>query len=318
MESTSTTNLFVLCLVGLFVWDKYNKGSEKAILDNKDIQELAKDWGLWKTKGNDSLKSLWEGDLCKQTDASLLGSKWLVCKFQTGGSHYNYISPFKVEEVSLFPHIVIFHDFLSVDEVRRIQELSIPHLRPAGVGSGEDSKLDKGIRDAKHAWLSPNIDPVIKKLELRTKDATGLSMMASEQLQVGRYGIGGHYKPHFDHDTSGKEVHEHGNRAATILMYMEPVKEGGATVFTKLRKAIQPTARSAVFWYNLLPNGRSNYLTEHAACPVGWGDKWVINYWVREKANDPVKKMTFHNKAPRLVIDKQRSTLPRRKKVERR
>ena len=37
----SSANLLVLVLVFLFVWDKYNKGSEKAILENKDIKDLA-------------------------------------------------------------------------------------------------------------------------------------------------------------------------------------------------------------------------------------------------------------------------------------
>ena len=89
-----------------------------------------------------------------------------------------------------------------------------------------------------------------------------------------------------------------GNRIATILIYMEPVAEGGSTVFTRLNLAIRPLARSAVFWYNLKRNGRGNPLTEHAACPVNWGDKWVINYWVREMGEDQDRKMTVVNRVP--------------------
>lgn len=31
---------------------------------------------------------------------------------------------------------------------------------------------------------------------------------------------------------------------------------------------------SAVFWYNLHPNGDGDYRTRHAACPVLLGNKW--------------------------------------------
>ena len=81
-----------------------------------------------------------------------------------------------------------------------------------------------------------NIHPWV---EHRTHLAMGLNMMASEPLQVGRYGIGGHYKPHFDNDHTGTDDnhqgyyshvnHSHlinmlsGNRVATILIYLEPV-----------------------------------------------------------------------------------------------
>ena len=71
-------------------------------------------------------------------------------------------------------------------------------------------KSYKGVRDAKHAWLYPD-DPLVRKVEQRTHLATGLNMMASEPLQVGRYGIGGHYKPHFDHDHTGTDDNSQGN-----------------------------------------------------------------------------------------------------------
>ena len=212
----SSANVFVICLVGLFVWDKYNKGSEKAILENKDIQELADNWGLWKTKGEESLKSLWNGDLC-QKEPNLAKNNNLRCWWYTGGSYFLLLGPLKKEDVSIGPKIVIFHDFISEGEVARIQELSIPKLHAAGVGHGDSSRVDKGVRDAKHAWLYPD-DPLVKKVEYRTHLATGLNMITSEPLQVGRYGIGGHYKPHLDHDHTGTEENIQGKIGCSYII----------------------------------------------------------------------------------------------------
>ena len=199
-----SSNAVVLFLIALFVWDKYNKGSEKAILVNQDLMELVKDidqWRVWQTKGDDVLSSLWEGDLCTKEPEPSTDSR-LKCWWHTGTSFYLIIGPIKKEVVSLSPRIVIFHDFVSKQEVETIKTLAIPKLHRAGVGVGEDARVDKGVRDAKHAWLGAEQHPALRRLEQRTGEATGLNMVASEQLQVGRYGMGGHYKPHFDHDTS--------------------------------------------------------------------------------------------------------------------
>ena len=196
-----SSNAVVLFLIALFVWDKYNKGSEKANLVNQDLTDLVKDWRVWQTKGDTVLSSLWDGDLCKKEPQPLTDSR-LKCWWHTGTSFYLIIGPIKKEVVSLSPRIVIFHDFVSKQEVETIKLLAIPKLHRAGVGLGEDARVDKGVRDAKHAWLGAEQHPDLRRLEKRTGEATGLNMVASEQLQVGRYGMGGHYKPHFDHDTS--------------------------------------------------------------------------------------------------------------------
>ncbi len=46
----------------------------------------------------------------------------------------------------------------------------------------------------------------------------------------------------------------------------------GITVF--------PEKGSAVWWYNLRRSDRPDYFTQHAACPVLLGHKWIGNKWV--------------------------------------
>lgn len=51
---------------------------------------------------------------------------------------------------------------------------------------------------------------------------TGLSMDTSEQFQVQNYGVGGHFKPHWDIIIRGAPcngVCDNGNRMATVLFY---------------------------------------------------------------------------------------------------
>ena len=38
--------------------------------------------------------------------------------------------------------------------------------------------------------------------------------------------------------------------------------------------------------------------TLHAACPIPWGEKWVINYWVGERGQDGAGNITALNLAP--------------------
>jgi hypothetical protein len=39
--------------------------------------------------------------------------------------------------------------------------------------------------------------------------------------------------------------------------------------------------------YNILPDGRGDWWTEHAGCPIVKGRKWITNSWIHERSNEP-------------------------------
>ena len=69
-----------------------------------------------------------------------------------------------------------------------------------------------------------------------------------------------------------------GNRIATFLLYLSDVEPGagGGTVFTRANTVIPVMPYSAVFWYNLLPDGKPDVNTQHGGCPVysDASEKW--------------------------------------------
>ena len=48
-----------------------------------------------------------------------------------------------------------------------------------------------------------------------------------------------------------------GDRIATWMFYLNAVAAGGSTVFPRLGAGTRPVAGSAVFWYNVHPDGQS-------------------------------------------------------------
>ena len=86
------------------------------------------------------------------------------------------------------------------------------------------------------------------------------NIVESEALQIGVYGPGGHYLPHYDmfdvmdpssHLPDGTWV---GNRISTVMFYLSDVV-GGATAFPKLGVAARPRAGSMVYWNNMESSG---------------------------------------------------------------
>ncbi|WKY00171.1 hypothetical protein Q1695_014771 [Nippostrongylus brasiliensis] len=204
---------------------------------------------------------------------------------------YLVYAPIKVEIKRFNPLAVLFKEVMSDEEIKLIEELSIPRLARATVHDAATGKLVTATyRISKSAWLKGWEHEVVDRINKRIDMMTNLDMDTAEELQVQNYGVGGHYDPHFDHarkeETKSFESLGTGNRVATVLFYMTEPLYGGGTVFTDVKSAVLPTKNDALFWYNLYKYGDGDPRTRHAACPVLIGQKWVTNKWVHERGQE--------------------------------
>ncbi|XP_062908994.1 prolyl 4-hydroxylase subunit alpha-3 isoform X1 [Mobula hypostoma] len=214
----------------------------------------------------------------------------LYCSYESNLSPYLILQPVKREIISQKPYVVLYHNFISDSEGKRIKEIAAPWLQRSVVASGEKQTAVE-YRISKSTWLKETVDPVISKLDLRIAHLTGLNVQQpyAEYLQVTNYGIGGHYEPHFDYATSPNSSLyrlKSGNRVATFMIYLSGVEAGGATAFIYANFSVPVVKNAALFWWNLHKNGEGDADTLHAGCPVLVGDKWVANKWIREHGQE--------------------------------
>ncbi|XP_075217847.1 prolyl 4-hydroxylase subunit alpha-1-like isoform X2 [Lycorma delicatula] len=217
--------------------------------------------------------------------SSVISSK-MKCQYVHRNIPFLRLAPLKEEEAYLEPRILLYRDVMSDNEIKTIQKLAEPRLQRAKVQDAKNGSITSNYRTSKSAWLSDYEDDVIATISQRVEDMTSLTTATAEDLQVGNYGIGGHYSVHVDY--LKPEVKEKfnargtGDRIATVLFYMSNVNQGGATVFPSLNMSVWPEKGTALFWYNLHSNGETDSRTLHAACPVLAGSKWVCNKWLHE------------------------------------
>ncbi|XP_015239359.1 PREDICTED: prolyl 4-hydroxylase subunit alpha-3 [Cyprinodon variegatus] len=206
--------------------------------------------------------------------------------FTNNNSPALLLQPVRREVLSLQPHVVLYHDFITGAEAEDIKQLAQSGLKRSVVASGKKQET-ADYRISESAWLKGSEGSIVGRLDQRISVLTGLNVKHpyGEFLQVVNYGIGGHYEPHFDHATSPTSPVfklKTGNRVATFMIYLSSVEAGGSTAFIYANFSVPVVAKSALFWWNLHRNGQGDEDTLHAGCPVLIGDKWVANKWIHE------------------------------------
>lgn len=153
------------------------------------------------------------GNLTRSTKET----KNLRCRFASFSS-FSIIAPFKLEEASVEPYIVLCHGILSEAEIDNLLDMSKIIQEKATVGLGKVTVVDN-FRLAQVSWLKKYDDELIKRLNLRFEDMTGLAMKSAELLQVQNYGIGGHYYGHYDYEATNTDPMAN-VRMATLMLYV--------------------------------------------------------------------------------------------------
>ena len=69
------------------------------------------------------------------------------------------------------------------------------------------------------------------------------------------------------------------DRFATVLVYLQDVKEGGETKFPLLGISVKPVKGRLLVWNNMRPDGTCDPTSIHNAAKVINGRKFIIQRW---------------------------------------
>jgi prolyl 4-hydroxylase len=194
------------------------------------------------------------------------------------------------EVISLEPRAFIVENFLSEAEADHIVALAKPKIKLSTVGNSEGGGIRASdTRTSHNTWLTRTVSNITDTITRRVADVLGLDesiltpQRNSEEMQVVHYINGQKYDSHHDWGVSGYPE----SRYITMLMYLTTQLDdnsGGETSFPKGGEnggiKVKPVKGTAVFFYNLLPDGNGDDLSLHAALPVWSGEKWLANYWI--------------------------------------
>lgn len=186
------------------------------------------------------------------------------------------------------PDIVLLDNFMTYAECDELCELSKNTLTKSTV---VDDATGKAVRHAQRSsqgtFFTLGQNALVKKIESRISEITGVPASHGEGIQILNYIDGGEYRPHFDYfpDNEGGRANmvQGGQRIITLIMYLNDVTTGGATIFPELNLSIFPKKGAALYfsYYNSL--GQVNPLTLHGGAPVIEGEKWIATKWIRER-----------------------------------
>lgn len=127
----------------------------------------------------------------------------------------------------------------------------------------------------------------IYRMAARMASLAGYEAACAEPLAVLRYAPGQQYKPHYDSlgaaGLARDPLRAAGDRAATVLGYLNVPEAGGATLFTRLGVRVEPALGDVLAFSNVDADGQPEQDSQHAGEPVETGEKWLASLWVRQR-----------------------------------
>lgn len=189
------------------------------------------------------------------------------------------------------PMIVVHEDYITPEEREKLIAIGAANEARSSVIDNETGDSFYGnYRTGKMSYTKKD-DPVIVPILKRMTETTNVRNEQIEGLQVLRYGIGDQYLPHEDWFHPGskgsqKVLRFGGQRIISFVACLKEPEEGGAIDFPRLKITHKLKAGDAIFFWNIMKNGKGDMRAEHAAMPVIKGEKISLVTWIRERAYD--------------------------------
>jgi len=212
--------------------------------------------------------------------------------------------------ISCAPRAFEIPNFLSSVEVEHILHLAAEDELKLSTTGDAAQKTVHHSRTSKNSWVVRETSPIIDTVYRRAADLMRMdeALMRhrtdgelpdmpttnpiAEQLQLVHYDVGQEYTAHHDFAYPSLDDSFQQARFATLLLYLNEGMAGGETTFPRWANAktfeqlkVKPEIGKAVLFYNILPDGNMDDLSQHEARKVRRGEKWLINLWVWDPFN---------------------------------
>jgi hypothetical protein len=180
--------------------------------------------------------------------------------------------------------------FLSPELCDALIARARPLLGPASVYNelNAGKTLADGRRHSAAQFDVTDMDLVTEAVSNRVCALAGLPAVNAESPQVLHYQVGEYFYPHFDFWQPGFEGHaetlqQYGQRAFTVLVYLNDDLEGGETEFLRLGLRHRGKKGDALVFRNVDAEGQPDDNTLHAGRPPTQGEKWLLSVWIRDR-----------------------------------
>lgn len=190
----------------------------------------------------------------------------------------------------MHPRVVLFGALLSHDECDGLVSLSRARLaRSATVNLETGADEVHEARTSEGTSFKRSQTDLCTRIEARIAALLDWPVENGEGLQVLRYGPGAQYRPHYDYFDPGKAgskaiLKRGGQRVASLVIYLNTPRRGGATTFPDAKFEVAPIKGNAVYFSYDRPHPMT--LSLHGGAPVIEGEKWVATKWLRERRHD--------------------------------
>ncbi|KAH8315612.1 hypothetical protein KR059_005929, partial [Drosophila kikkawai] len=199
----------------------------------------------------------------------------LVCRYNSTTTPFLKLAPLKMEEISLDPYMVMYHDVISNKEIAELKGEIKEEM-----GNGWADRYE--VVDRVYWTREESI--IRKRINNRITDMTGFDVREFPALQLANFGVGGYFKPHHDYFTERiLEIEPNnplGDRIGSLIIYAGDVSQGGQTLFPEIEVAVEPKKGNSLFWFNTFDDARPDPRSLHSVCPVIVGSRWTVTKWL--------------------------------------
>jgi hypothetical protein len=195
-------------------------------------------------------------------------------------------------EISAQPRIAVVDRFISTPACDWLIRAARPHLKQAQIfDNPTGGRRDDGRRNNSAAELHLScMDTVVAFLRARIAALAKvpLAWLNAESCQIMHYKVGEEFVPHYDFlDVSypglARDVADNGQRALTLLIYLNEDYEDGQTAFPALGRSFRGRKGDALLFWNVADDGTPDRRTLHAGTPPTRGEKWLLSQWIRRR-----------------------------------